>query len=324
MDSFFVLNAEHLHLVLNHVPTLGTAIALALLLLALVRRHDVLVQVGLETLFVIAVVTMPVYVTGAAAYAHLRDTAGFSDMAARLHQDAALSGFAVTEFAGFIAWVALWQARRTGQAGRGLVAAAVITSAIALAIMGRAATLGGEIRHAEIRPQTAAVQTLVGGGAETAASDQFVASRISSYMVNSTWAWPAAETIHFLGLSLSIAILLAINLRLLGVLPRVPFAELHRLLPWAMLGFGANLITGMLFFVGQPGQYVNSTPFHWKVVFLVVAGANFLYLTVFKKAWDTAGQDSRLADKAMAITSLAAWFIVLYAGRMLPFLGNAF
>ena len=325
MDSVFVLNAAHLHLVLNHVPTLGTAVALALLVLALIRRQETLVHVGLEVLFVIALVTMPVYVTGAAAYAHLRSGADFSDIAARMHQDAALAGFAVTEFAGFVAWVALWQSRRIGHAARGLVAAATVLSLIALAIMGRAATLGGEIHHPEIRAAAAAAPvTNTDGGEGADVTDQFVAARISQVMVNSTWAWPAAETIHFLGLSLSIGMLLAINLRLLGVMPQVAFADMHRLLPWAMLGFGANLITGMLFFVGQPGQYVDSAPFHWKVVFLLIAGANFLYLTVFKKAWDTDGSDSRFADKVMAVSSIAAWIIVLVAGRMLPFLGNAF
>ena len=104
-------------------------------------------------------------------------------------------------------------------------------------------------------------------------------------MVNSPWVWPASETVHFLGLSLSFGVLLAVNLRILGVMRRVPFADVHRLLPWGMLGFGANLITGMLFFVGQPKQYIDSAPFYWKVVFLMIAGANFLYLTVFNKAW---------------------------------------
>ena len=36
------------------------------------------------------------------------------------------------------------------------------------------------------------------------------------------------------------------------------------------------------------------------------------------------GYDSSLADKAMAVTSLFAWLAVLYAGRMLPFIGHAF
>ena len=123
--------------------------------------------------------------------------------------------------------------------------------------------------------------------------------------------------------------LLAVNLRLLGVMRQVPFADMHRLLPWGMLGFGANLITGMFFFVGQPGQYVENAPFYWKVGFLVIAGANFLYLTVFGKAWpietgDENGFDASLADKAMAILSITSWLGVLYAGRMLPFLGNSF
>ena len=97
-----------------------------------------------------------------------------------------------------------------------------------------------------------------------------------------------------------------------------------------MLGFGANLITGMFFFIGQPGQYTASNPFYWKIAFLMIAGANFLYLTVFGKPWHQEGQradpgfEPALGDKAMAIVSLVSWFGVLYAGRMLPFLGKAF
>jgi hypothetical protein len=133
-----------------------------------------------------------------------------------------------------------------------------------------------------------------------------------------------------------LGVMLAVNLRILGVMRQVPFADVHRLLPWGMLGFGVNLVTGMFFFVGQPGQYTSGGPFFWKVAFLVIAGANFLYLTVFGKAWaptegapgegDRAGGrfDAGLADKAMAILSIASWFVVLYAGRMLPFLGQAF
>jgi hypothetical protein len=135
--------------------------------------------------------------------------------------------------------------------------------------------------------------------------------------------------VHFLGLSLSFGVLLAVNLQILGAIRQLRFADLHRLLPWGMLGFGANLITGMFFFVGQPAQYVASAPFYWKVIALVIAGANFLYLTVFVKAWrpQEGGEhrfDASLADKAMAVLSIAAWLAVLYAGRMLPFLGSSF
>jgi hypothetical protein len=310
------VNLAHLHLVMNHVPTVGAVAALGILLMAFVRRNEHLKHIGLEAIFVIALATLPVYITGVAAYREIREMPEISQAAVLLHQDVALYGFTFVELAGFAAWIALWQWRRHGRAGRGVVAVATALLVLSLAVMGRAATLGGEIRHPEIRA--------AGVAAPTNAPEEFVATTISTIAVYSAWAWPAAEAVHFLGLALSLGALLAVNLRILGAMPRVPFAAVHRLLPWGMLGFGVNLITGMFFFVGQPGQYIESPPFFWKILFLLIAGANFLYLTVFKKAWETNPSDAGLGDKAMAVGSIAAWLGVLYAGRMLPFLGSAF
>jgi hypothetical protein len=312
------VNLAHLHLIINHVPTIGSVAALGLLLLGYLRRNEHLKHVGLEVLFVIAVLTLPVYASGVAAHQELRPFKEVSDDAIRVHQDAALIGFTVMEFAGFVAWIALWKWRRQGQGSPGIVAAATVFLVLALAVMGRAANLGGDIRHPEI---------LDGGVAAPAGNpERFMTWTINQVAVYSMWAWPAAETVHFLGLSLSFGVLLAVNLRILGVM-KLPFPDVHRLLPWGMLGFGANLITGMFFFVGQPGQYSSSEPFKWKIVFLMIAGANFLYLTVFGRPWASSSEnrfDAGPGDKAMAILSLTSWLAVLWAGRMLPFLGKAF
>jgi hypothetical protein len=340
------MSLAHLHLVLNHVPTVGAVAVLGLLLLGFVRRNDHLKHVGLEVLFVIAIVTLPVYVSGVAAQREMQaraESSGISEIsddAVGAHHDAALIGFTVMELAAFVGWVAMWQSRRRGPSSplgpsrhsTGLVAATTILLVVALAVMGRAANLGGEIRHPEIVAADAA--------APAGDPNRFMTSKIGEVAVNSRWAWPAAEAVHFLGFSLSIGVLLAVNLRILGAMRQVPFVDVHRLLPWGMLGFGANLITGMFFFVGQPVQYIESPPFYWKIVFLMIAGANFLYLTVFGNPWRPAdggdareerrpgvpaGQfDASVADKAMAIVSISAWLGVLYAGRMLPFLGIAF
>jgi hypothetical protein len=314
------MNLAHLHLVMNHVPTIGSVAALGALLLGYVRRNDHLKHVGLEALFIVALLTLPVYVSGAAGYFEIRDRPGVSIDAMKIHQDVALFGFSWMMIAGFVAWTALWTWRRRGRPGRGLVPAATLLLVIALVVMGRAANLGGEIRHPEI--------TAAGPAAPAGDPNRFVTSAITQVAVYSHWAWPAAETVHFLGLSLSLGVLLAINLRLLGFMRKVPFADVHRLLPLGMLGFGANLITGMFFFVGQTAQYTASTPFYWKIAFMLIAGANFLYLTVFGRAWrdgsDGAAFEANIGDKAMAILSLTSWLGVLYAGRMLPFLGKSF
>jgi hypothetical protein len=320
LPSITSFNLAHIHLLLNHVPTVGATVALGLLIVAFIRRDEPLKLVGLEVLFAIALLTLPAYMTGVAAFQKLRNQPGISDTAIRLHQDVALFGFTWMEFAAFIGWVALWQARRRGRAATGMVAAATALTIVALVVMARAANLGGDIHHPEIRDA-------VSSDAAVIDAEQFLASKISYVMVNSPWAWPASETVHFLGLSLSFGVLLAVNLRILGLMKQVPFADVHRLLPWGMLGFGANLITGMLFFVGQPKQYLDSAPFYWKIVFLMIAGANFLYLTVFRKAWTEHPEsrwDATLADKAMAFLSMFAWLAALYCGRMLPFIGHAF
>ena len=317
MPSILDVNVSHLHLIANHIPTLGTVVVLALLTIAIFRRDENLKLVGLEILFAVTVLTLPVFISGGAAYTKLRSTPGISANAIRLHQDVAIYGFTWLQFAGFIGWLALWRARRQGRVPTGLFVASFVLTIMSLVVMGRAANLGGDIHHPEI------------AGAAIANIDpmDFFQAKISNVMVNSPWAWPASESVHFIGLSLSFGVLLAINLRILGGMKQVPFSAVHRLLPWGMLGFVLNLVTGMLFFIGQTKQYVDSSPFYWKIVFLVVAGANFLYLTVFRKAWagnDSPNWEAPAFDKAMAYVSMFSWLIVLYCGRMLPFIGHAF
>jgi hypothetical protein len=117
------VNLAHLHLIMNHVPTVGAVVALALLLLAVVRRSEHLRRAGLEVLFIIAVLTLPVFVSGLAAYHEMREQPEISFDTVMRHQDAALIAFTLMEAAGFAAWIALWQARRRGHAGRGVVPA---------------------------------------------------------------------------------------------------------------------------------------------------------------------------------------------------------
>jgi uncharacterized membrane protein len=313
------VSLDHLHLLLNHVPTVGAVAALGLLLLSFVRRNEHLTHAGLEALYVVALLTLPAYITGVGASRELRDVPGVSDFAMRMHQDAALWGFTVIELAGFLGWTALWQMRRRGHPPRGSVAAATALLVVAIAMMAGAANLGGEIRHPEIRSGPAVAE--VEG---TDPADVFVAAAISKFVIRSTFASPAGETVHFLGMSLSIGVLLAVNLRILGLMRQVRFTHLHRLLPWGMLGFGANLVTGMMFLIGTPSQYVTNVPFYWKVGLLMVAGANYLYLTVARSIWTGDERGFTPVDRAMAVGSVVAWLGILYAGRMLPFLGNSF
>lgn len=145
---------------------------------------------------------------------------------------------------------------------------------------------------------------------------------LSQWVVNGQWVWPIAETLHFIGLALLIGIIAPLDARLIGFMPRVPIAALHRLVPWAIGGFALCLATGLIFFVGTPEQYVPNESFWVKVLFLAIAGANMLaFETTQRRRADAlpAGAPTPPAFKVIGSLSLASWFLVLYWGRMLPF-----
>ena len=244
----------------------------------------------------------------------------YSTSAIDAHESAALVAFSWAQLAGLLAWLALWQGRRLPRPPRLTVAAVLVLAVLTVALMANAATIGGEVRHPEI------VITPTAAAAAVVAPVGWVTSRaVGTLVVDTPWIWPAAETLHFIGLSLIFGVLLAVNLRILGAMKEVPFAALHRLLPWGILGFALNFVTGMLFFIAAASQYLNSFVFYWKIAFLMVAGAQFLYLTVSNRTWMLhQGQAAPALDKVIAVVGIGAWAGVIYWGRMLPFLGKAF
>lgn len=153
-------------------------------------------------------------------------------------------------------------------------------------------------------------------------------TKLAWMVVHYAWLWPISETLHFIGLAMLIGVVGLMDLRLLGLAKRVPFSPLHRLLPWAVAGFFICLATGVVFFAGDPFQYIHNAVFWFKLLFIGLAGLNVLvfYATgLFHRIEHLGpGEDAPFAAKLIAGTSLVLWIGVMYLGRMLPFLGDAF
>jgi hypothetical protein len=147
-------------------------------------------------------------------------------------------------------------------------------------------------------------------------------------LINSTiWVWPLCETLHFIGLSLLIGATGFFDLRLMGFFARVPIAAARELMPLAIVGFAINAITGAVFLIGMPGQYLHNGVWWFKVGFLALAGLNAVYYET--RLSDRVlvlgpGADTPRAVKLIGLLSLLSWLAVLYCGRMLPFLGDAY
>ena len=149
------------------------------------------------------------------------------------------------------------------------------------------ASVGGEISHPEI----------LAPGDTSAAAAVFApavlrSNAIQRYEFRHANAWPTLEAFHFIGLCLIFGVVMMGNLRLLGLMSTAALVDIHALLPWGVLGFIINAITGMAFFVGQSFQYIDNVAFQWKVALMLLAGLNFLYLTYFDEVWTSTSEQT--------------------------------
>src|SRR5262249_16398876 len=109
------MNLAHVHLLLNHLPILGTLITFGLFLVSLVGNQDDLKQVSLALFSLIALLAIPTYVSGSGAQGALKDSPDVSMTAIEIHQGAALLAFISMEITGAVALAGLWRFSRTSK-----------------------------------------------------------------------------------------------------------------------------------------------------------------------------------------------------------------
>jgi uncharacterized membrane protein len=317
------MSPAHLHLLLNHLPTIGFGIGICLYAAAFFSKNDGMKRATLILLFLVAVLSIPTYLTGNFAELEIcaegRCLEGPALAIIRAHEDAALLAFSFMQLTGFAAWLALWQFRWKPHLPAWNLTAVLLLSLVTFASMAYAANKGGDIRHPEIH----GVQNLPSGEDGNVGTAKYIGTVLSG-ATGIGWLWPGAEAIHFVGLCLLFGPVLFVNLRMLGMAKTLSYASVYQLLPVGMIGFGLNLVTGMLFFIGRPSMY-DSGIFYWKVLFIVLGGFNILYYTEFDGAWRIkSGDDAPLFAKVTAVSAIFIWLAVLYCGHMLPFRGSSF
>lgn len=302
------MNLAHLHLLLNHFPTIGHGIALGLLLASLLKKSEDLKQASFVGFFLLGLLAIPAYLTGSAAQVVLQGRPDVSLEVIAAHQDAALLALILMEITSLVAWIALWRFRGWHQAG------ILVLATVTFGLMASAANIGGHIRHPEI---------LAEGMAAPAPGWPRTAAAGAAFVLDNPWVWPICEVFHFVGLCLLLGVVLLVNLRLLGFVRGVAFADVSRLLPWAIVGLGINIVTGMLFFLAAPEQYTQNPAFAWKIGVLLIAGVTLLYPTMCDRAGEWSPDDRPpLTGRIVAAGSICLWVGVIFLGRFLPYLGS--
>jgi uncharacterized membrane protein len=311
------VNYAHLHLLLNHVPVIGSIVGLGLFLISFVGKNEDLRRASYIVFAGVALFTIPAFLSGFGAQQMIKGP-GVSDDLIRRHESSALLSLWFMEITGALALIGLWQSQRTARPTRWNVAGVLLFSLLTTGLMARTGNTGGDIRHPEVRPGNAASVTEgpIGAFVKTFEPDP---DKFSEAMTFSKWWWTFMMAMHFLGLILIVGTVGLLDIRIMGFLKQLPVAPVHRLLPWGLAGLGINILTGLMAFAGRPENYIFSIAFWLKMLALMLLGLNAVafYLTnIFGDVENLrAGEDASISAKLVAASSLLLWFAVITMGR---------
>jgi hypothetical protein len=144
------MTAPQLHLMLNHVPVIGTLFVALTLAAGLLFRSAALLRFGMVMLVGVALAAAPVFFSGEPAEESIEHMAGVSEPSIEAHEDMAKTASIALGALGLLAIAGLLFARG-GAPSRGLATATLVFALAVGGAMAWTAHLGGGIRHPEIR-----------------------------------------------------------------------------------------------------------------------------------------------------------------------------
>jgi len=145
------MNQAHIHLIVNHVPIVGSLFATVLLGVGLLQKNGTLTKAGLVAVLAAGLLCLPAQLTGEGAAAIVQNLPRVSRALIQNHAAAAEQGFWVLESAAALALFGLLLLKNASPRARLLALAAWAAAVLGFGLLARAGNLGGQIRHTEIR-----------------------------------------------------------------------------------------------------------------------------------------------------------------------------
>ena len=148
-------------------------------------------------------------------------------------------------------------------------------------------------------------------------------SAFSGWVVgsNSIWAYPMILTMHTVGLGIVVGAAAVLDMRLLGVGPGIPLAEMERVFPLFWTGFTINLISGVMLFISEAADKATQPVFIIKLSLIAIGVAVTARIRrVMFRSGAAAAASIPSEARALAMGSLATWAGAIVAGRLMAYL----
>jgi len=145
------MDATHLHLILTHFPIVGTIIGIGILIYGQILKKIEIQKVALVTFIVMALLTIPVFLTGEEAAETVENIAGVSEQLIENHEELAEKAIWVMGLLGVLSLISLVAILKKVSFSKTLTLITLIVSIVTFGLFAQVGNLGGQIRHSEIR-----------------------------------------------------------------------------------------------------------------------------------------------------------------------------
>ena len=146
-------------------------------------------------------------------------------------------------------------------------------------------------------------------------------SALGHVMRSSPALYPAVEILHILGFVALVGSILALDLRLLGLVRAIPIPPMAQLLlPVSRFGFLLAISMGFLLFSADAAHVVRNPAFQTKLLLIAAALVNIA--VAHAGPWRRValwGADAPAGAKVTALVSLLLWLGVICAGRLIAY-----
>lgn len=153
-------------------------------------------------------------------------------------------------------------------------------------------------------------------------------SALAQLVGRSAWLYPGVEIVHVVGFVIFVGCILVFDLRILGLLRRLPVEDaVGHLTRWARWSLVLVAPSGLMLFTVEATTLAGNPAFRWKLALMALATANAAFFhgvtwrradPVRQPAWSGDGPlpiPARLA----AVASMLLWFLVLASGTLIPY-----
>ena len=141
------------------------------------------------------------------------------------------------------------------------------------------------------------------------------------FVRDSKYGMPVVQSFHLMGLTILLATVLLLDLRLAG-LGRKDYGLswlAKQLKPWTLGAFAIVIASGLMMFFATPGKYLGSRPFRFKMALLFLA-LLFHFGVIPRLTKGDSDSRSRRLNVIVVCFSLTLWFGVGWAGRAIAFI----